>query len=208
MRSAPPVMFLGLCERASHVRDGYVNLAKWNLLGLKSVVVAYVYPLSLHGFSFVMGIYAPAADETLEVVLRDPAGGQVSSFRASISAAPSPGEPGEDPAEKVLDIPKPWVLAVAPAAVAAPFIPAPGLYKAFVRIDSEEVPVGGLQFALVDPLPLAPERIAAIRADPEASKAVRVEFSCNSCHSGMKPYAALGGVPRSPPAIATRRPTA
>ena len=89
MRSAPPVMFLGLCERASHVRDGYVDLAKWNLLGLKSVVVAYVYPLSLHGFSFVMGIYAPAADETLEVVLRDPAGGQVSSVGANPALNPA-----------------------------------------------------------------------------------------------------------------------
>ena len=64
-------MFLGFCERAAHVRDGYVNLAKWNLLGVNSVVLAHVYPLSLRGSSFVLAIYAAALAESLEIILRD-----------------------------------------------------------------------------------------------------------------------------------------
>src|SRR4051794_3784858 len=114
MRTAPPVMFLGFCERAAHVRDGYVNLAKWNLLGVKSVVLAHMFPLSLHGSSFVFGIYAPALAESLEVVLRDSAGKLVSSFRVALSEGVSAGDPGEEPAENVL-VPSTWVLAVAPA---------------------------------------------------------------------------------------------
>jgi len=189
-------MFLGICEHAAHVRDQYVNLAKWNLLGLKSVVLAHVYPLALDGFSLVMGIYAPAAAESLEVVLRSADGIQVSSFRAAVSAVASPGDPNEEPAEVVLDeIPSAWILAVSPAGAGGVFIPQPGPYTAFVRIHSEEVQVGRLHFAVVDPLPLTPERIAAIKADPEAAKLIKIEFKCTSCGGGMKPYAALERAP-------------
>ena len=106
----------------------------------------------------------------------------MSSFLVAISKPV--GSPGEEPAEKLL-VPSTWVPAVAPADAGSSFIPAPGLYSVFVRLDGEEAQIGALHFGLVDPLPLTPERIAAIRADPEASKIVRVEASCNS-YSGRR----------------------
>jgi hypothetical protein len=81
MRTAPPVAFLGFCERATHLRDGYVNLAKWNLLGLKSVVVAPMYPLGLRGSAWVFGIFAPSANENIELVIRSAEGVQIGAFR-------------------------------------------------------------------------------------------------------------------------------
>jgi hypothetical protein len=189
-------MFLGVCERASHVRDVYVNLAKWNLLGVRSVVLAHMYPLALHGSSFVLGIFDPSPGEILEVVIRSAAGIQVGSFRLDVTPMEGSGPPGEDPGEKSFDLSGGWVLAIAPADLGGFFIPGPGLYAVLVRIAGEEVAVGGVHFGVVDPAPLTPERIAAIKSDPEASKLIRCELRCSGCGDGMTPYAALDRSPK------------
>ena len=45
------IAFLGLCERAAYVLDGNTNLFKWDVIGLKQVVVSSIYPLQLIGWS-------------------------------------------------------------------------------------------------------------------------------------------------------------
>src|SRR5207249_8034961 len=43
------VVFIGLAERVAYVRDSNTNVFKWNVLGLKNVVLSHIYPLSLAG---------------------------------------------------------------------------------------------------------------------------------------------------------------
>jgi hypothetical protein len=40
------VAFLGLAERATHVREGETNILKWNVLGLKNILLVNFFPFS------------------------------------------------------------------------------------------------------------------------------------------------------------------
>jgi hypothetical protein len=51
--------------------------------------------------------------------------------------------------------------------------------------------IGELYFVVVEPEPLTVERIAAIKSDPKASKAVRITIGCKKCPSQLKLYSAL-----------------
>jgi Domain of unknown function (DUF4263) len=74
----------------------------------------------------------------------------------------------------------------------------PGRYVASVQSsDGDEQDIGEFCCVLVDPPPLTPERVAAIKSDPNAVRAVRAEFGCRFCPSKCRVYAALerNGVP-------------
>jgi hypothetical protein len=47
----PTIAFLGFAERALQVRDGNTAAVKWNVLGLKRVILTYFVPLPWLGFS-------------------------------------------------------------------------------------------------------------------------------------------------------------
>ncbi len=51
-----PVIFLGFCERVALVPDGFVNLSKWNVMGLKHIVPSFLFPMSLLGFNVGLAI--------------------------------------------------------------------------------------------------------------------------------------------------------
>src|ERR1700722_17689353 len=57
--TTPGVLFLGVAERAAYVRDGESNIYKWNVLGLKNVVLTNIFPVPLN--SLYMGIAVSAA---------------------------------------------------------------------------------------------------------------------------------------------------
>jgi hypothetical protein len=40
----PQVAFLGFAERAALVRDGQTDSLKWNVLGLKNVLLTHFFP--------------------------------------------------------------------------------------------------------------------------------------------------------------------
>ena len=44
------IIFLGFCERAAYVRDGNTNVFKWNVLGLKNIIISNIFPLNLKGW--------------------------------------------------------------------------------------------------------------------------------------------------------------
>ncbi|MBT5550388.1 MAG: DUF4263 domain-containing protein [Nitrospina sp.] len=53
------------------------------------------------------------------------------------------------------------------------------------------IDIGQVSFVLVEPPPLTPERVAAIRADPYATKGVRYSLGCKYCPSKFNLYSAL-----------------
>ncbi len=70
----------------------------------------------------------------------------------------------------------------------------PGIHYLRVRTDDGYHIIGEIHFYVVDPPPLTADRIAAIQSDPKAAKAVRLEFSCKSCATKIRVYAALNRI--------------
>jgi antiviral defense system Shedu protein SduA len=72
----------------------------------------------------------------------------------------------------------------------------PGHYTVFkVQADGAEIQIGSFNVLLLNALPLDATRIAAIRSDPQAAKAVRIELSCKNCSSKLRAFAALDKKP-------------
>ncbi len=167
----PGVVFLGLCERAAYVRDGNTNLFKWNVIGLKHIVLSYIYPTHLAGWSIGFAFQSTSALAEQKFRLTDESGTEVGFVNVSATAA-SPNDPDavlrmEGP---TLLVPQQgWTAAFLPLKDLGFFIQTPGIYHLRHVTPHGDRIVGELQFAVLDPPPLTQERIAAIRSDPVAT---------------------------------------
>jgi hypothetical protein len=191
MKLVPPVAVIGVCERAARVPDGHPLLQKWNLLGLKSVVPSFVFPLTLRGSSLMFAVAQQDEPASFDMVLRGPDGRQHGTITLNVRAV-EPDEPEEAAARDVVQVgPGSWMVDLLAGGATEWFIPGPGVYTIYVRSGGEEVPVGSIAFALATPPPLTPERIAAIKSDPRAAKAVRLELGCSKCPTKLRVCAGL-----------------
>jgi hypothetical protein len=189
------VIILGLAERAQYVRDGNTNLQKWNVLGLKQVIIAPFYPYSLAGLHLAVAFRAGKlpSPQTLRVVdASDKEIGTI-SFSAERVAANEEiptrlvGEP------LILLPPDGWIVAFLPMSPTDPIVVMrPGSYRFLCATDGgEEHVVGRFEAVVTTPSALTPERVAAIRTDPNAVKAVRVSLQCRKCPPKLVVYAGL-----------------
>ena len=187
------MVFLGLAERAAYVREGNTNLFKWNVLGLKHIVLSYIYPLRLSGWSLGFALPPDLASREFKCALTDESGKVVGSFSIYGQSA-SPNDP-----EAVLQKEGPflwmpqqgWATAFLPLGETVFVIEKPGIHYLRDVTDGRDEIIGQLKFAVIDPLPLTEERIAAIKSDPAAMQAVMVELGCQHCPSKCRAYAAL-----------------
>jgi len=67
--SAPSVAFLGFSERAAYVRDGNTNLFKWNVIGLKHIVLFPIFPITLTGWNIGLAFYQLDVDKETNILL-------------------------------------------------------------------------------------------------------------------------------------------
>lgn len=189
----PDVLFLGLAERAAYVRDGNTNLFKWNVLGLKHIVLSPIYPLRLSGFSAGFAFVPQAVSEDHKFWIVDQTGKEAGFITLSARTA-SPNDPDaaiNRDGPLILVPGEGWSVAFLPIGMPAIVISAPGLYQVLCDVDGSRVVVGQLHFVAVDSPELTHERITAIRSDPTASKAVRIELGCNECPAKARAYVAL-----------------
>jgi hypothetical protein len=192
-------MFLGLADRAAYVRDSDTNLFKWNVLGLRNVVLSNIFPLPLTGLQIGFAISATAITpgSPLKFRIVDQAGNEVGTI--SLELQPPAGFPADSGIDQP-GIALPMLNTIVLFALLCPDAPMlalePGKFEVrHVMPHGEEV-VGQIFFAVVDPPPLTPERIAAIRSDPTASKAARIEIGCKNCDSKCRVYSALDPIPK------------
>jgi len=187
-----PVVFLGLCERANYVRQGNTNLFQWNILALRTVVLSYIFPLKFGGKAFGFAFSPSIAARETRFRLSDESGNEVGTinlFAKAVSPNSDDALLSEDGA--LLLVPKHgWTIAFFPAP-SEWVIPRPGVYYLEEIASGVLIRVGALQFASIDAPPLTADRIAAIKSEPNASKAVRIELSCKNCPSKFRAYAAL-----------------
>lgn len=193
MKLVPPIAVLGLCERAARVPNGHPRLHKWNLLGLKTVVPSFIFPTSLHGASVMFAFSHQNEPASFDLVVRGEDGKQHATITVGLRAVdPETQEPLEQgEREFVVPTSAGWTVDLLPGGETKWLIPGPGVYTFYVSADGQELPVGSIQFALALAPALTPERIAAIRSDPRAAKAVRVDFSCNKCSGRIRAHAGL-----------------
>jgi Shedu protein SduA, C-terminal len=185
--------FLGLCDRANYVRQGNTNLFRWNVLGLGNVVLSFIFPLRLDGWFIGFAFRSDAAGIADRLRISDNLGNEVGTLNLSSRVA-SP----EDP-DVVLKSPGPllgipeygWIVAFFPLTDTAWIVSKPGIYYLERFADDTWSKVGTLEFVLVDPPPLTPDRITAIKSEPNAAKSVRIEIGCKHCPSKFRAYAAL-----------------
>lgn len=190
-----PVIVLGIAERAQYVREGLTNIQKWNVLGLRQVFLAHFFPQSLGGLYIAIAIRTvdPIPPIRIRLVGEDDVEMGTLTLSGSISAS-SPNAAERLVGEPVLLMPPDgWMTVFVSLKTEAPItLTRAGDYR-FVAPgpDGKEVVVGRLQAAILAPPALTPERIAAIRSDPSAVKAVRAVLQCRKCPTRLVAFAAL-----------------
>jgi hypothetical protein len=200
------VQFLGIAERAAYVRDGESNSYKWNVLGLRNVIFTFILPLSLAGVIFGFAIPARTlyARKPLRFRIAHESGGDCGAIELQPSSPPAassdpsvdceglylqglPHLPGSESSQSGHSM---VLFTELPATL--PMVAAwPGNYEVRQVETQGEICIGRFHISVVDAIPLSADRIAAIRSDPNASKAVRIELGCAHCDSKFRTYAAL-----------------
>lgn len=192
--SHPKIIFLGLCERAAYVREGNTNLFKWNVLGLKNIILSHIFPMKLDGWSIGLAFLEQSASDEVKLSITDKEGNEVGTVNilAEATAAPSADNVVHKDAGQIILVPEyGWTVAFLPLGENTIVINKPGAYYVNMVTEGEPTIIGQLQFTVIDPRPLTPERIAAIRSEPNAITAVRMNLGCKKCHAQLKIYAAL-----------------
>lgn len=189
----PQVAFLGFAERAISVREGETNLVKWNVLGLKNILLTNFFPFWLNGWNLALALRITAPPGVLVLKFKADSGEEIGGVNLGLAAA-TPQVPLTQPASPFLwYLPQAWLVAFLPLPAEPNIcIQKPGRYVAAVQTeDANEEIIGEFYCALVDPPPLTPEREAAIRSNPRATKAARMVLGCTLCPSKFRVYAAL-----------------
>ena len=167
-----------------------------DILGLRKVVLPYIYPFDASAQYLVLAVYGIELSNPGAVVLRSRDGNQI--FRVDITASPevniadSKGIKANDSELGIFvavgDAPS-WTVFLAP--LNGVVLSEPQTLEAFLSTNEGDIPLGVLAFGLAGAPPLTPDRIAAIKSDPRATKAVRLQLGCKHCDSKLKVFAAL-----------------
>ena len=192
MTNSNTVLFLGVAERAAHVPDGNTNLSKWNVLGLRSIIISSIFPIPLPNLYIGIALSFAALGTQIRLALIDESDKELGFIDISTPI----GVPSEEvpiptySTRPIMITEQSWTPIFLPIGTNSIVIERPGTID--IRIGSSEgETIGQLLFILVDPPPLEPNRIAAIRSDPAAMKALRIAFGCRSCDAKVRGYAAL-----------------
>jgi len=194
--STPRFAFLGVCDRINKVKNVLTGLQSYNLLNLKNEIVSNFFPLPLSGLYMVFAIFDPTASNIPAIICESGSRGPL--FRLDLKTGTlSPEDVPPDPRSfQEFHVPaySPWLIVPLPFPEINSVALSPGLFQFYAVEENNKFPIGGLALYYQQPEPLNDERIAAIRSDPYAANAARMQFSCNTCKDTLKVYT---GVERS-----------
>jgi hypothetical protein len=167
------------------------------VIGLKTIVLSYIYPLNLIGWHTGFAVSGATAGKEAKLRLVSREGKEIGTLTLFTQALSAPDQPVLRRDGPTLMVPEYGAtVAFLPLGKPGWVIPAPGVYFLEQLSETEVVRIGTLQFAVVDPLPLTAERIVAIKSELNATKAVRIELACNFCSSKLRAYSALDRTPK------------
>lgn len=194
--TAPRIALLGICDRARYKHGDPPFLSHIDILELRKVVLAYIYPFDLSSLYLALAVYGIELSNPGAVVLRSRDGTQVyriditTTAQVDIASGGNMKNEGHDSGIFVTvgDVPS-WTVFLAPLKDVV--LNEPQILEAFLSTEDQDVPLGMLSFGLASAPPLTPDRIAAIKSDPRAIKAVRLNLGCKHCDFKLKILAAL-----------------
>ena len=190
MDTQQSIIFLGLAERARQAHEYDTPFFKWEVLGLKDVLLVNFVPTSLGS---LFGGFALRTHDfnSLDLSISSEAGVVIGG--ATVTPSPLNGNPPLT--DKLSPVCRTFSQGWTPIFLQlheGMVLPTQGRYYVTVRCDHHEPKIiGEFRCLVVDPPPLTSERIAAIKSSPYATKAVRGEFGCSNCPSKVRVYAAL-----------------
>jgi hypothetical protein len=196
--NAPIVAFLGVVERALQVQDVIPGLWKYNIIGLKRVILSHIFPMNLAGHGLAFAMYDTGSTRTILLRVVHSTSGELGSCTIEMRDASGQKEGDALIREQWTCVPawdQDWAFTVLPGQHFEFVIPQPGTVRLHLSEGGQDTLIGQIHVGLVDPEPLTPSRIAAIRSDPTAAKAVRVAYGCKKCGGAVKAYAGLERLP-------------
>lgn len=192
----PRIALLGICDHARYDQGDPPHLSNLHILGLRKVVFGYIYPLDLSHLSLALAVFGIELSDLGVILLRDKQGTEV--FRLKIKTSAQVESDAEIIVENNTSAPN-MLISIGEAPTWTTFtVPLKGLLvnepqvlEAFLKSNEDEVYLGFLTFGLASAPPLTPDRIAAIKSDPRAVKALRFVLGCKYCDSNLKVAASL-----------------
>ena len=193
MGSNPGIIFLGLCERASYVREGSADIFKWNILGLKHILLSYIYPFNMKGVTFGIAIDPTTFQNGTILNITDQDGSEVGTIKLEFSdVQPTIEEKTTKRNGPMLFRPEVgWITLFLPLTTSEIIINSPGVFRLSVLSNDQQIVIGQFHLGLITPPPITQERIAAIKSDPGAAKSVIIKLGCKKCPDEYKVYASL-----------------
>lgn len=194
MKDIPDIAFVGITERVSqrYLMPGREDTPITDILGLGDLIAAPVYPLSLEYHFLVLAIYLHDGMSARELKLLAPDGRMVFNFKLE-SFAQEPTV-AKEMGVTAAPLSSKWTTVVLPLRVQSGnqgMIFGPGVHRLVCQIGASEVTIGEIRCCEVTVAELTPDRIAAIRSNPNAVKSVKYNIECNTCKSGIFAYASL-----------------
>lgn len=194
--SVPPVAFLGVVEHHQLGAESRTGIYKTTLMGLKHDILSPIYPVSVEGFVFALHSETSRETGAFTIRLLHEDGTCENKIEVTFCTRTSGFSPVEFPS-KASDPTADWVPLHPWSTVvlndpSIGWIKRPGRYRLVFDDGSDEgLLVGQLNCHTYVPDALTPERIAAIRSDPNASSWVTFEMACRVCGQSLRTYAAL-----------------
>lgn len=182
-----PIAFLGLCDGSEGFANGHPALWRQNILGLRTHLLAPVYPWTLRSQQFVFALFDLQHLGRMKFSLVDDQGAAVVSM--TLRLEPRPPSEGQEfqpavsirPGSPALTINAPTDAPGAPSWRVMTIVPPedaivwrPGRCKLVAEHAGVVEPIGYLDFHALQPQPLTPDRIAAIKANPVGARAVAI----------------------------------
>lgn len=205
MTHAPRVAFLGVCEQGRLALTPNPNVFHYDVIGLRTCVLSYIYPLVMDPFQCVIAAYDLAASPLGPIEFQNASGDLV--YKIDITAAVEP-EPGADPSAQ---LPGPVSVVALQAVPSWTVLLLP--LRSLIVVESQILSVhyveqgtdhnlGQLVFGTIRVAALSEERIAALKSDPTAAKTAVLVMACKLCGDRLPIYASLEKK-NSPPEGAT-----
>lgn len=189
----PDVAFLGVCERAIHIRDGEAYTWRHHLIGLRNIVLSPIYPLQLSGFQLALAVYNPFSFEPAHIRILTHNDEEIMHMDITLMQADAPDKPvpRNDTITFIQGAYPVWAFLVFPISANNILVKQPGPCKVTLCRNGEEFTIGSLNFGVRYVAPLTEDRVQAIKSNPMAVKWTMAIIKCNKCDDEICAYVGL-----------------
>jgi len=158
-------------------------------MGLSNTRVFLVFPTNLRGMPIALAIYEAREGDSFKIIFRGLQGQTEFDIVIGIAGLlESKSQSNSTVAEASIKSNPGWAF-IANKLDRDIMVMSQGNYDVFLKTEDEEQYLTTVTFAHLARKPFTTEEITALKSDPLASKFIRMDVSCNSCHDRFQAYA-------------------